>query len=57
MSENGTEFDVTIVIRVGTGTLQAALKYAEGVTESLPLDPGPAHLRSSWIESVIMVQP
>lgn len=57
MSTDGTEFDVTIVIRVGTGTLQAAIKYAEGVTESLPLDPGPAHLRSSWIESVIMVQP
>lgn len=51
-----TEFDVAIVIRVATGTLGAAVKYAEVVMESLPLDPGPAHLRSSWIDEVLRVK-
>lgn len=52
-----TEFDITIVVRVCTGTLGAAVEYANAVTEALPVDPGPAHLRSSWIESVQMVNP
>ena len=39
-----TEFDVRLVIRVATGTLEAAVEYAKGVAADLPLDPGPAHL-------------
>lgn len=50
-----TEFDVTMVIRVRTGTAKCALGFAESVMNNLSLSTDDGHLVSAWVDEVVRV--